>query len=125
MTDPILHVHVAEPVTDSLAKVAEIMEALERREPVTPYCSIGFADMNELLAVLTPRSWQIIRVLRQQGALSSSELARRLGIEAQQIAQDIRILLDWHLLHQDEDGRISAPYSKLVVDVKFPSAKAA
>ena len=125
MTDPILHVHVAEPLADSLAKAAEVMEALERREPVAPYFSIGFADMNELLAVLTPRSWQIIRVLRQQGALSSPELARRLGIEARQIEQDIRMLLEWHLVRQEEDGRISAPYSELVVDVKFPSAKAA
>lgn len=125
MTDSILHIHVAEPIANTLAKAAETMEALERGETVTPYFSLGFADMSRLLATLTPQRWQLIRLLREQGPLAIPELAQRLGNETPQTAQDIQTLLDWNLLHQDEDNRISAPYSELVVDVKFPSAKAA
>lgn len=125
MTNSILHIHVAEPITNTLAKAAETMETLQRGETVTPYFSIGFADMSHLLAILTPQRWQLISLLHEQGPLAIPELAQRLGRETTQIAQDIQKLLDWHLLHQDEDSRISAPYSELVLDVKFPSAKAA
>ena len=57
MTNPILHIHVGEPLTNSLARAARTMEALEREETPPPYFSIGFADMSPLLATLTPRRW--------------------------------------------------------------------
>ncbi len=125
MNDAILYIHVAEPIANSLAKAAETMYALERGETVTPCFSIGFADMSHLLAILTPQRWQLISLLREQGPLAIPELARRIGSETTQIAQDTQTLMDWHLLDQDEDSRISAPYSELVLDVKFPGAKAA
>lgn len=125
MTDPILHVHVGEPLTDSLARAAQTMDALERGESVAPYFSIGFTDISRLLAVLTPRRWQLLRVLREQGSSSIAELADRFGTETQQIEQDIETLGAWTLIRQDAAGRVSAPYSELVVEVKFPVAKAA
>lgn len=125
MNDSILHIHVAEPVANHLAKAAETMEALERGKTVKPYFSIGFADMSHLLAILTPARWQLISLLRQDGPFAMMELARRLGREPTEIAQDIQTLLEWHLLRQEQDNRISAPYSELVLDIKFPSAKAA
>lgn len=125
MNDSILHIHVAEPIVNHLAKAAETMEALERGETVTPYFSIGFADMSHLLAILTPPRWQVISLLREDGPFATIELALRLGREPTEIAQDIQTLLDWQILRQDQDNRISAPYSELVLDIKFPDAKAA
>ena len=125
MTDPILHVHVGKPVTDSLARAARTMEALERGDAVTPYFSIGFADIGDLLAVLTLRRWQVLRVLREQGSASIAELADRLGEDADSLTGDIDTLSTWSLIEQDTAGRIRAPYRELVVEVKFPVAKAA
>lgn len=72
MTDPIVRVHAGEPVTNSLARAARTMEAPERADAVTPYFSFGFADMSDLLAVLTPRRWQVRRVLRERSRFSRS-----------------------------------------------------
>ncbi|WPL18333.1 putative transcriptional regulator [Thiorhodovibrio winogradskyi] len=68
------------------------MEALERGDAVTPYFSIGLADMGDLLAVLTPRRWQVLRVLREQGSASIAELADRLGDDADSLTEDIDTL---------------------------------
>lgn len=125
MNDSILHIHVAEPIANQLAKAAETMEALERGETIKPYFSIGFADMSHLLEILTPARWQLISLLRRDGPFAVNELARRLGRDSAEIAQDIQTLVDWHLLRQEQDNRISAPYSELVLDIKFLAAKAA
>lgn len=125
MNKQILHVHVAEPHADSLARAAETMEALERQEVVDPYFGIGFADIGCMLAVLTPRRWNLIALLREKGPMNIAELTRVTGGNHKNVHQDVLTLMEWHILDRDEEGRIRAPYDELVLDVKLPGIKAA
>ncbi|MDD3609786.1 MAG: hypothetical protein PHI49_08530 [Halothiobacillaceae bacterium] len=125
MNEHILHVHVAEPLAKSLARAAETMEALERQEAVEPYLGIGFADVGRMLAVLTPRRWDLIAMLREKGPMNIAEVARVTGRNYKNVHQDILTLMEWHILDRDEEGHIHAPFDELVLDVKLPGAKAA
>jgi len=124
MNEHILHVRVGQPLADSLANAASMMESLERNEAVTPCLGIGFSEIGTMLGVLTPKRWDLIAVLRKHGAMSVAELARRSERNYKNVHQDVAMLVEWHILERNEQGQIHAPFDELVLDVKMPVVRA-
>lgn len=125
MSKRILNVKVGEPMESSLARAAKTMEALERGETPTPYYGVGFSDIGQLFAVFTPRRWDLLAVLRECGPMTIAALARRLNRDYKNVHGDVEKLSEWHAVEKDEQNRVSAPYSEIVVDVRLPQGHAA
>ena len=125
MSESILNVKVGEPLELSLARAAQTMEALERGESPTPYYGIGFSDIGQLFAVFTPRRWDLLAVLRESGPMTIAALARSLKRDYKNVHGDVEKLSEWQAIEKDEENRIFAPYSEIVVDVRMPQARAA
>lgn len=125
MSERILNVKVGEPLESSLARASQVMEALERGEEPTPYFGVGFADIGQLFAVFTPRRWDLLAVLREDGPMSIAELARRVKRDYKNVHNDVEKLAEWQAIEKDEKGRVVAPYSEIVVDVRLPQGRAA
>lgn len=125
MKAQILQVKVGKPLESSLERAAQMMTALERGETQEPYFGIGFADMGQFLAVFTPRRWAVLAVLRETGPLTVAELARRVHRDYNNVYSDIEKLREWRVVFKDEQGRIQAPYTDLVVEVRLPQQAAA
>jgi len=120
-----LHVHVGEPLARSLARVAQSMHALERGESPAPRFDLGFEDMAQLLAVFTPRRWQLLAALRESGATSILALARRLKRDYKNVHADVGALLEWGVIEKTPRGQIVAPFSEISMDVQLPQQQAA
>ena len=125
MSARILHVRVGERPEAGLARAAGVMEALEQGRQPAPYFGISFADMEPLLALLTPRRWALIAVLREGGPMRVAELARRLGRDYKNVHQDVAALMTWQVLERDEVGRARVAYDEIVLEVKLPGVQAA
>jgi len=125
MNEHILHVRVGQPLSESLANAASMMDALERNEAVAPYFGIGFAEIGTMLGVLTPKRWDLIAVLRKHGAMSVAELARSSERNYKNVHQDVAMLLEWHVLERNAQGQIHAPFDEMVLDVKMPVVRVA
>ncbi len=125
MNTRILQVKVGEPLESRLAQAARTMDALERGEAIEPYFGVGFADMSQFLAVFTPRRWAVLAALRTAGPLTVAELARRVHRDYKNVYSDIEKLREWRVVLKDEHGRIQAPYTDLVVEVRLPQRQAA
>lgn len=125
MSERILHVKVGEPLESSLARAAQTMEKLERGELPAPYYGVGFSDIGQLFAVFTPRRWDLLAVLRECGPMTIAALARRLNRDYKNVHGDVEKLSEWHAVEKDEQNRVSAPYSEIVVDVRLPQGHAA
>ncbi|MDP2832128.1 MAG: hypothetical protein Q8Q28_02285 [Pseudomonadota bacterium] len=125
MNERILNVKVGEPVEANLARAAQMMETLERGETAAPYFGIGFNDIGQLLAVFTPKRWELLAALREMGPLSIAELARRLKRDYKNVHGDIDKLIEWRAVEKDEQGRVCAPYAEIVLDVRLPERTAA
>jgi predicted transcriptional regulator len=121
----VLHVTVAEPLTASLARAGSTMQALQRGEAAATYEGIGFEDMAQMLAVFTPQRWSLIATLRATGPLSVAELARRLGRDYKNVHTDVAALAEWRAVERAADGRVSVPWSEIIVDLKLPQEVAA
>lgn len=125
MTERVLNVKVGEPLEANLSRAARMMEALERGESPAPYFGIGFADVGQFAALFTPRRWDLLAVLRECGPMTVAELARRLKRDYKNVHGDVERLSEWHAVERDERGRVSAPYSEIVVDIRLPQGRVA
>jgi predicted transcriptional regulator len=125
MTERILNVKVGEPLAASLALASMTMEALEQGKPVVPYFGIGFADVGQLFAVFTPKRWDLLAALREAGPMTIAELARQVRRDYKNVHGDVEKLIEWQAVEKDDQGRISAPYDEIVVDVRLPQKRAA
>ena len=121
----ILNVKVGEPIGASLGRAAAVMEALERGERAKPYFGIGFESIGQMLAVFTPKRWDLLAALRDTGPVSIAELTRQVKRDYKNVHNDIDRLIEWQTVEKDEQGRVFAPYDEIVVDVRMPEGRAA
>jgi len=125
MNEKVLNVKVGVRPEDNLERAAAAMSALECGEQVAPYFGVGFQNAGQMLAIFTPKRWELLATLREGGPMTIAELARRLGRNYKNVHNDVDKLIKWLAVEKDEQGRICAPYSEIVVDVRLPERVAA
>ena len=82
---------------------------------------IGFASIELLWKVLTPRRWDLLRVMAGAGPLSIREVSRRVGRDVKSVHGDVQALLGAGVL--DRSGnRIVFPYDAVHVDFMLRAA---
>ncbi|WML92298.1 hypothetical protein RCF98_08135 [Thiothrix lacustris] len=125
MNEQILTIKVGTGIQSSLALAQQMMERLELGEEPTPYFGVGFKDMSQMLSVFTPKRWDLLAALREQGAMSIAELARTLQRDYKNVHNDVERLMEWLAIERDAQGKVFTPYSEIVVDVHLPQQRAA
>jgi predicted transcriptional regulator len=121
----ILTITVGEPIESALVLAGQAARALQRGDAVSPVQRVGFEDMGQLLGVFTPQRWALIAALRECGPVSIAELARRLGRDYKNVHTDIAALSEWWAVDRGDDGKVSVPWTQIVVDLKLPEKAAA
>jgi predicted transcriptional regulator len=121
----VLNIKVGESAEESLARAGKAMEALQAGKTPKPYFGVGFAEVGQMLAVFTPRRWELIARLREAGPLSAAELARQLKRDYKNVHTDVAALIDWLAIERTADGLVFVPWSEIVVEMKLPGKLAA
>ena len=121
----VLHVRVGQTPGEAGARAAAAMKAIDAGQPVTPFFGAGFSEIGQMLAVFTPKRWELIAALRERGPATVAELARRLQRHYKNVHGDVNVLIEWMAIERASDGRVSVPWSEIVVDMKLPERLAA
>jgi predicted transcriptional regulator len=121
----VLHIRVGEHLHSNLARAHEVMEALQQGRRPKPQFAVGFAEVGQMLAVFTPKRWELIAKLREIGPVTTAELARALERDYKNVHVDIGALSEWLAVQRDEDGRVSVPWAEIIIDMKLPAQIAA
>jgi predicted transcriptional regulator len=121
----VLNVTVGESVAGSLARARNAMETLQRGKTPQPHFGVGFAQVGQMLAVFTPKRWELIATLRESGPLTTADLARKLRRDYKNVHADVTALAEWLAVERMDDGRVNVPWSEIVVDLKLPGRLAA
>ncbi len=98
----------------SLEETEERMRRAFQGEKQRAY--IGFASLELLWKVLTPKRWEILRTMTGAGPLAIRELARRVDRDVKSVHGDVQSLLKAGVLDRTDDGRIEFPYDQIHVD---------
>jgi predicted transcriptional regulator len=121
----VLNVKVGETLQQAGKRAADAMRAAAAGRAVTPYFGISFQQVGQMLATFTPKRWELIAVLREVGPMTVAELARHLGRNYKNVHADVQQLIEWMAVERGDDGRVSVPWSAIVVDMKLPERAAA
>ena len=121
----VLNVTVGESLRDAGARAAATMRSIARGEKMQPHFGINFEQIGQMLAAFTPKRWELIATLREAGPLTIAQLARRLGRDYKNVHTDVNQLIGWMAVARGDDGRVSVPWSEIVVDMKLPERAAA
>lgn len=122
----VLHVRVgADSLADAAARLVQTVDAMDCGAAVEPYVSVGFAQMGQMLAVFTPKRWELVAALRAAGACTVAALARQLGRDYKNVHTDVAALEQWMAVQRLPDGRVHVPWREIVMDMHLPQAMAA
>ena len=121
----VLNVKVGETLQQAGKRAADTMRAAAAGRAVTPYFGISFQQVGQMLATFTPKRWELIAALREVGPTTVAELARHLGRNYKNVHADVQQLIEWMAVERGDDGRVSVPWSEIVVDMKLPERAAA
>ena len=121
----VLHVRVGEDVHANLARAREAMEALQQGRRPKHHFAVGFAEVGQMLAVFTPKRWELIARLREIGPVTTAQLARTLERDYKNVHADVAALSQWLAVQRDEDGLVCVPWAEIIVDMKLPAQQAA
>ena len=83
---------------------------------------IGFASVELMWKVITPKRWELIRAAAGAGPLAIREIARRVGRDVKSVHGDVSALLKAGVLDRAEDGRIEFSYDEIHVDFVLRAA---
>ena len=83
---------------------------------------ISFESMDLLWKVLSPKRWDILKVMTGAGALSIREIARRLGRDVKAVHGDVHALLKAGVIERHDDGGVVFPYDAIHVDFMITKA---
>jgi predicted transcriptional regulator len=83
---------------------------------------IGFASIELMWKVITPKRWQLMRAIAGAGPLAIREIARRVGRDVKSVHGDVSVLLKAGVLDRATDGRIEFPYDEIHVDFVLRAA---
>ena len=100
----------------------EAVGAWERAEqglaPEGPIERLYFQSLETLLSVLTTRRLELLKVLHESGPSSVRALAKKLRRDYKNVHQDIALLEKVGLI-QRKDGKVSAPWERIIAEIRL------
>ena len=83
---------------------------------------ISFPSVELLWKVITPRRWEMLRIMAGSGPLAIRALARRMARDVKTVHGDVHALLSAGVLDRTEDGLVVFPYDAVHVDFVLRAA---
>lgn len=99
---------------------ARFMRAVETGKPQGAYRS--FESTADLWRTLSPKRWEVLKIMTGAGGLSLREVARRLERDVKGVHTDVHALLNAGLLDKTDDGKIIFPFDAVHVDFMLKAA---
>jgi predicted transcriptional regulator len=103
---------------ESAKKFVEVWRRAEQGEPVElPIERLYFEDLATMLKVLTPRRLEVLKVVHEIGPVSVRAAAGRMKRDYKNVHHDLQVLERAGLVMRSPDGRLKAPWNKIVAEI--------
>ncbi len=122
MTHNSLIITVLDPETAMQQMLADA-QRLDQGRAVAEPNRLVFSSMDQLLANLTPKRWELVNRLAREGVLSIKRLAELLKRDYSNVHSDVQRLRENGLLEMSEEGGVYVPWDNL--DIKLSLRRAA
>jgi predicted transcriptional regulator len=89
---------------------------------------VNFEEPAQLRALLTERRMELIEHLLEDRPESLRDLADRLGRGVKEVNEDVHLLVDYGIVHLEQDGRAKVPfvpYDRIKIEIELAARGAA
>jgi predicted transcriptional regulator len=107
------------PPRDALDRFEAAWNRITEGEPVRTYRVLSLEDLPAVTKCLSPARWALVKSLRDGGACSVYELARRLGRNYKNVHGDVAALLEAGLVERTEEGTVGVPWDAVRAELRF------
>jgi predicted transcriptional regulator len=114
----VLEIRVAPP-RDALDRFEAAWNRLAEGERVRSYFVLSLEDLPAVTRALSPARWDLLKALRDGGACSVYELARRLKRDYKNVHTDVTALMEAGVLERDAQGKVAVPWDALRAELRF------
>ncbi len=105
------HIHIGtETPAHGLERFIDSWERAEREQVNQAEVHLNFENLTMLLSIVTPKRLEILKTLRQQGAMSIKALSTLLNRDYKNVHVDVSSLLQVDLIEKTKSGKINAPW---------------
>lgn len=108
----VLEIRVGPP-GDALDRFEAAWNRVTEGRPVRPLRVLALEDLPALLKTLSPARFRLLQGLREAGAVSVYELAKRLERDYKNVHTDVAQLAALGLIERGADGLVSVPWDLL------------
>jgi len=103
---------------ESAKEFVEAWRRAEQGKPAEqPIERLYFEDLATMLKVLTPRRLEALKVIHQIGPVSVRALAGSMKRDYKNVHHDIQVLERVGLVMRSADGRLIAPWKKIIAEI--------
>jgi predicted transcriptional regulator len=99
---------------ETLSAFKKAKAGLPGKEPVN---RLYFSDHNTLFSALSPKRWELLRMLRKHGPMSMKKLAAELKRDYKNVFDDVKQLASLDLIEKQEDDTFYVPWDDITIQL--------
>jgi predicted transcriptional regulator len=104
---------------DALDRFESAWNRVAEGRPMKPLRVLTLADLPALLKTLSPARCELLKALREAGAVSIYELSKRLNRNYKNVHTDVAQLAALGVIERAESGLVSVPWDVLRAELGF------
>jgi len=104
---------------DALDRFEAAWNRVQEGRAMRPLEILSFEDLPLLIRTLSPARWALLKDLREKGACTIYELAKRLQRDYKNVHTDVTQLAALGLIERQQDGRVAVAWNVLRAELRF------
>jgi predicted transcriptional regulator len=121
MTERTIHLHISS-VTEAGRRFVDAWEKAAIATGPADEDHLNFIDLKAFLSTMTAKRWALLKLLKASGPMSIRSLSKDVARDYKSVHGDVRKLMELGLIVKRDDGRIEAPYDRIVSDIRLAAA---
>ena len=121
MKERVIHLHIS-TTTEVGDRFVNAWKAAEGRKAGEAGDHVSFIGLKAFLSTLTAKRWIVLTSLNKGGPMSIRALSKELDRDYKSVHGDVSKLMELGLIRKREDGRIEAPYDRIISDIRMAAA---
>lgn len=118
MSKKILTIDIGTPESD----MQDFIEAWETGKEAQPIHKLTFESMKGFTNAFSPKRWELMQTLKEQGSQTIYQLAKILGRDYKNTHTDVNKLLELGLLEKDDEQKVLIPWDEIETHFKLSKA---
>jgi predicted transcriptional regulator len=107
------------PPRDALDRFEAAWNRIQEGARLQPLSILLLEDLPSLVRSLTPARWALVKNLKEQGACSVYELAKRLGRNYKNVHTDVARLVELGLVERKSDTRVEVTWEAVRAELRL------